>query len=401
MRGAACRLSVRLAVSRGRAARFFSRRMGGCCHLPCQGRRVADEAGGGHAGRHAAVRSHRGRAGPPSRCRLRRPGPLRAGRPPALLRDAISALGEDLLVVAEEFGHWEDARRRVDLLALDRAGHLVVIELKRDETGGHMELQAIRYAAMVSSMGFAEVAAAYAAHCARYRPGEEVDARAELAAFLDAGDGDEEPVISTDVRILVVSGDFGREITTTVLWLNGFDGMDIRCVRIAPYDLDGRVLLDVQQVLPLPEAADYQVRLRRKDAARERARTDGRDFTRYHVVIEGVALPHENKRNAIRTMVEQLAARGVALAQIRATLPERAMRRADLATATPSERRCWRPTAGPTPAASSATGHSSTRRRAGPTWCRRCGGGTPSRHWRRWWRPEAKVTFRRADSPED
>ena len=229
-------------------------------------------------------------------------------------------------MVAEEFGHWEDARRRIDLLALDRAGHLVVIELKRDETGGHMELQAIRYAAMVSSMGFAEVAAAYAAHCARHRPGEAVDARAELAAFLDAGDGEEDPVISTDVRILLVSGDFGREITTTVLWLNGFDGMDIRCVRIAPYDLDGRVLLDVQQVLPLPETADYQVRLRRKDAARERARADGRDFTRYHVVVEGVALPHQNKRNAVRTMVEQLAARGVALAQIRATLPDRAMR---------------------------------------------------------------------------
>ena len=170
------------------------------------------------------------------------------------------------------------------------------------------------------------MAAAYATHCARHRPGEAVDARAELAAFLDAGDGEEDPVVSTDVRIVLVSADFGREITTTVLWLNGFDGMDIRCVRIVPYNLEGRVLLDVQQVLPLPEAADYQVRLGRKDAARERARSDGRDFTRYHVVVEGVALPHQNKRNAIRTMIEQLAARGVGLAAIRATLPDRAMR---------------------------------------------------------------------------
>jgi len=30
----------------------------------------------------------------------------------------------------------------------------VVIELKRTEDGGHMELQAIRYAAMVSAMTF-------------------------------------------------------------------------------------------------------------------------------------------------------------------------------------------------------------------------------------------------------
>ena len=48
-----------------------------------------------------------------------------------LLRDDIFALGEDLLVIAEEFGNWEDARRRIDLLALDKSGRLVVIELKR------------------------------------------------------------------------------------------------------------------------------------------------------------------------------------------------------------------------------------------------------------------------------
>lgn len=189
-----------------------------------------------------------------------------------------------------------------------------------------MELQAIRYAAMVSSMGFSEVADAYAANRAKHRPGEEVTARAELAAFLDAAEGSEEPVISTDVRIILVSADFGREITTTVLWLNGYDGMDIRCIRLVPYDIDGKVLLDIQQVLPLAEAADYQVRLRRKDVARERARSDGRDFTRYHIVVDGVEQPHQNKRKAIRTMVKELAARGAPLAEIRRLLPARVMR---------------------------------------------------------------------------
>lgn len=243
-----------------------------------------------------------------------------------LLRDGISALGEDLLVIAEEFGEWEDARRRIDLLALDTTGRLVVIELKRSDDGGHMELQAIRYAAMVSSMNFEDVVRVLATHRAKHPGADGLDPRAEVRAFLDVVDTDEDPVISTDVRILLVAADFGREITTAVLWLNGFDGMDIRCVRLVPYEVAGRVLLDIQQVLPLPEAADYQVRLRRKDAARERARTDGRDFTRYHVVVDGVALPHENKRNAMRVMVEQLAARGVPLADIRTVLPERRMK---------------------------------------------------------------------------
>jgi RecB family endonuclease NucS len=79
----------------------------------------------------------------------------------ALLRDQPDALGEDLKIIAEEFGQWEDSRRRVDLLALDRRGRLVVIELKRGDDGSHMELQALRYAAMISTMTFDEVVEAY------------------------------------------------------------------------------------------------------------------------------------------------------------------------------------------------------------------------------------------------
>jgi RecB family endonuclease NucS len=55
-----------------------------------------------------------------------------------LLRGQPTALGEDLLIVGEEFGDWEDSRRRIDLLAVDRDAHLVVIELKRTDDGGHM-----------------------------------------------------------------------------------------------------------------------------------------------------------------------------------------------------------------------------------------------------------------------
>src|SRR2546428_9267105 len=92
-----------------------------------------------------------------------------------LLRQDISALGDDLLVIAEEFGEWEDARRRIDLLAIDTAGHLTVIELKRTEDGGHMELQALRYAAMVSSMAFEDVVTAFEVHASRNRAGEDVN----------------------------------------------------------------------------------------------------------------------------------------------------------------------------------------------------------------------------------
>lgn len=48
-------------------------------------------------------------------------------------------------VIAEELRQWEEARRGIDLLALGLPGRLVVIELKRTEDGGHMDLQSLRY----------------------------------------------------------------------------------------------------------------------------------------------------------------------------------------------------------------------------------------------------------------
>lgn len=69
-----------------------------------------------------------------------------------LLRAHIDAIVDDVLVISEEFGAFADARRRIDLLGIDPEGRLVVFELKRTADGGHLELQALRYAAMVSTM---------------------------------------------------------------------------------------------------------------------------------------------------------------------------------------------------------------------------------------------------------
>lgn len=113
---------------------------------------------------------------------------------------------------------------------------------------------------------------------------------------------------------------------TTVLWLNQFEGLDIRCVQLLPYKVGERVLLDVRQIVPLPEATDYQVRVRRKERQRERAQRDGRDFTRYHIIVDGQELPEENKRNAMRLMVAKLAERGVSLQAMKDLLHPRVFR---------------------------------------------------------------------------
>jgi hypothetical protein len=125
-----------------------------------------------------------------------------------------------------------------------------------------MELQAIRYASMVSAMTFERAVQIHAAYLPTI--GQPADsAQGRILTFLDWDSPNEEP-FAEDVRILLVSQDFGKELTTTVLWLREYD-IDIRCIRLRPYKDGDKLLIDVQQVIPLPEAVDYQVRLREKE----------------------------------------------------------------------------------------------------------------------------------------
>lgn len=188
-----------------------------------------------------------------------------------LLRERISILSPDTLVIAEEFSDWDDSKRRIDLLGIDRDAKLVVIELKRTEDGGHMELQALRYAAMVSTMTFERAVKALAA----FRSIAADAAETQILKFLRWDEPDEER-FAQDVRIVLASAEFSKEVTTAVLWLNQRD-LDIRCVRLHPYRDGERVLIDVAQVLPLPEAQNYQVRLREKET---RERQSSRPSTR-------------------------------------------------------------------------------------------------------------------------
>ncbi len=184
-----------------------------------------------------------------------------------LLKANITVISSDVLVIAEEFGDWEDSRRRIDLLGIDSDASLVVIELKRDDTGGHMELQAIRYAAMVSNLTFTRAVEVFQAYLNKTEPGQ--DARRKLLDFLEWEEAREDE-FGHDVRVILVAADFSKELTTSVLWLNDRD-LDIRCARLKPYAMGNETIVDAQQIVPLPEAEEYMVKLREKASGRRGA----------------------------------------------------------------------------------------------------------------------------------
>ena len=168
------------------------------------------------------------------------------------------------MVIAEEFSDWDTSNRRIDLLCIDKEANLVVVELKRTEDGGQMDLQSIRYSAMISTMTFEQAVKAHKSYLEGL--GREEDAQQRIFNFPRMGRL-ETRLFRQRRKNNSSFAEFSREVTTSVLWLNDKE-IDIRCVKIAPYSYGDQVLLDVQQVIPLPEAEDFQVRVREKKPER-------------------------------------------------------------------------------------------------------------------------------------
>lgn len=235
------------------------------------------------------------------------------------MRQHIQAItpGTKTMVLAEEFGDWVDANRRIDLLCLDDQARLVIVELKRDNSG-HMELQALRYAAMVSTMRFEQAVEAHRAYLKSIN--SDGDPEASIRDFLQVEEG---PVaLSEKVRIVLAASDFSTEVTTAVLWLNK-QGLDIRCVQMRPHYVDGAVLLDIDQIIPLPAAARYQVALRKKTEERDSVLERRRDMTRYDLTIGERSFANLPKRRLIFEIVFEALGRGLAPETIAAAVPWR------------------------------------------------------------------------------
>jgi hypothetical protein len=143
---------------------------------------------------------------------------------------------------------------------------------------------------MVSTLSFHQAVAAHA----KFLKSEAVEAEAAILDFLNLPEPPQN--FGQHVRIVLVAPDFSRELTTAVLWLNT-NGLDIRCVRLRPYNLDQRTLLEIDQIIPLREAQEYTVRLKEKQEEARQAADSTVDFTRYDLTVNGQIFSNLWKRN--------------------------------------------------------------------------------------------------------
>src|SRR5215212_1687022 len=100
-----------------------------------------------------------------------------------------SCLEEDLLIIQKEFAGFADTQERLDLLALDKQGSLVLIENKLDDTGRDVTWQSLKYASYCSSLSKDNIRSVFQEYLDKSGSGE--DAKDVLVEFFDAEDYDE------------------------------------------------------------------------------------------------------------------------------------------------------------------------------------------------------------------
>ena len=175
--------------------------------------------------------------------------------------DNPQILGENLLIIQKEFDGFSETNERLDLLALDENGRIVVIENKLDDSGRDVVWQALKYVSYCATLTKSEICEIYQRYLGT--PGV---ASEKIAEFYDEQDygGIRLNSVEGDQRIILVAANFRREVTSTVLWLRNYHSVDITCIKVTTYKDGEKLYLDVEQILPMQDVGDYQIRLTAK-----------------------------------------------------------------------------------------------------------------------------------------
>lgn len=178
------------------------------------------------------------------------------------IADNPECLGEELLIIQKEFNGFNDTKERLDLLALDKNGSIVVIENKIDDTGRDVTWQAMKYVSYCSTLTKQQIKSIYQEYLNRYFLNE--NAEDKIVEFYDDKAYDEILLNKDDQRIILIAGKFRKEVTSTVMWMLNHD-IKIQCFKTMLYKYNDKVLFDIDQIIPVKEVEDYIIVLGEKN----------------------------------------------------------------------------------------------------------------------------------------
>ncbi|MFN0202352.1 MAG: DUF4268 domain-containing protein [Bacteroidia bacterium] len=171
-------------------------------------------------------------------------------------------LGEDLLIIQKEFDGFNDTRERLDLLALDKQMNLVIIENKLDDTGRDVTWQVLKYTSYCSTLTTEQIKKIYQDYLTQ--KGSHDKAEQNLLDFFGITDIAELNLNSGQTqRIIMIAGNFRKEVTSTVLWLLSYK-LRIQCFKVTPFQLGDQLLLNLEQIIPIKETEEYIISMSEK-----------------------------------------------------------------------------------------------------------------------------------------
>lgn len=163
-----------------------------------------------------------------------------------------SILGEELLIISKENSFFDSTKERPDLIALDKDGNVVIIELKRDDSGTNLEWQAIKYASYLSRFSLNDIIRMTEKYYSKKKDTISIESIKQL--FQEFIDEDNLNDINKNQRIILVSHRFAKEVTSAVNWLIDKYEIDIKCVQLIPFfDKDkSSYYIQSSTILPVP-----------------------------------------------------------------------------------------------------------------------------------------------------
>ena len=189
-----------------------------------------------------------------------------------------SCLNEDLLIIQKEFSGFNDTSERLDLLAIDKQGNLVIIENKLDDTGKDVTWQVIKYASYCATLNSSQIITIFGQYLSKI--GSSENAEAILSEFLETEDFRERLNIGNSQRIMLIAGEFRKEVTSSVLWLLNY-GLRVQCFKATPFKLQEQLLMNMEQIIPIKEAEDFVISMANK--SREEVETQEQNKERHNV----------------------------------------------------------------------------------------------------------------------
>lgn len=164
-------------------------------------------------------------------------------------------LGEELLIISRQY--FVPSGKKLDLLALDKKANLVIIELKRDNSGSEVEWQAIKYASYCANFLTDDIFELFAT----YLGTDQTEAQSKIEEFIDV----DLENLNDNQRIILVAKEFHSDVISAVLWLRDFE-INIECIRLKPFlTPDKQLIISPELIIPLPEAKDYITRKEKKE----------------------------------------------------------------------------------------------------------------------------------------